>query len=356
MKKNNFLKIYKNKKALITGSTGFKGSWLSFWLNNLGSNVIGAGLRPEKGAILFKTLKIDKLIKQYYIDITNFKKINDLIKKERPQIIFHLAAQSIVSESYKKPLETIQSNTLGSANILESTRINKIKHLVFITSDKCYLNTEKIGGYSEKDTLGGHDNYSSSKAAAEIIFNSYYQSYFKNKKIKHATARAGNVIGGGDMKKNRVIPDVIKSLHNDTPIILRSPTATRPWQHVLEPLYGYLKLGSYLMRNKLSHLNSPSWNFGPKKSNCIQVVKIVKNIIKEWSKKDLKIKINKQNKFKETNLLSLKIDKAKKELKWQPKLSLKETLKLTVNWYYCYYQKKDMSKLTETQIKYYLKK
>ena len=263
MQKNNFLKVYKNKKILITGSTGFKGSWLSFWLYNLGAKIIGVGLKPEDGAILYKTLKIDKLINQYYFDITNFRKINNLIKKNKPDIIFHLAAQSIVSESYNNPLKTIESNTLGSANILESTRINKIKNLVYITSDKCYLNVEKNTGYKETDTLGGYDNYSSSKAAAELIFNSYYHSFFRDNKLKYATARAGNVIGGGDMKKNRIIPDVIRSIKKNNKIFLRNPNSTRPWQHVLEPLYGYLKLGSYLITKQLKNLENPNWNFGP---------------------------------------------------------------------------------------------
>ena len=286
MEKNQLLKSYKNKKILVTGSTGFKGSWLSFWLYNLKANVIGVGLKPENGSILFRSLKLKKFIKQYYLDITNFKKINNLIKNEKPDIIFHLAAQSIVSESFKYPLKTIRSNTLGSANILESTRINKIKNLVYITSDKCYLNVEKTYGYDEKDTLGGHDNYSSSKAAAEILFNSYHHSFFKSKFLRHASARAGNVIGGGDMKKNRVIPDVVKALKAGNKIFLRNPNSTRPWQHVLEPLFGYLKLGSYLITKKLKNLDHPNWNFGPKEKNCVRVIEIVRKIKKKiWPKK-----------------------------------------------------------------------
>ena len=355
MQKNNFLKLYKKKKILITGSTGFKGSWLSFWLYNLGAKIIGVGLKPEDGAILYKTLKIDKLINQYYFDITNFRKINNLIKKNKPDIIFHLAAQSIVSESYNNPLKTIESNTLGSANILESTRINKIKNLVYITSDKCYLNVEKNTGYKETDTLGGYDNYSSSKAAAELIFNSYYHSFFRDNKLKYATARAGNVIGGGDMKKNRIIPDVIRSIKKNNKIFLRNPNSTRPWQHVLEPLYGYLKLGSYLITKQLKNLENPNWNFGPYKKNCVKVKKIVSLIHKKLSLKN-KIKINRKVKFKEATLLSLKIDKAKKELKWQPKLTLKETINLTIDWYLSYLDKKNMSKFTKSQIEFFLKK
>ena len=355
-KKNKFLKLYKNKKILVTGATGFKGSWLSFWLNNLGAKVVGVGLKPENGSILFKSLKLNSLIKQYYLDLSNFKKINNLIKKEKPDIIFHLAAQSIVSESYLNPLKTIESNTLGSANILESTRINKIKNLVYITSDKCYLNIEKKNGYSELDTLGGYDNYSASKAAAEILFNSYHHSFFKDKILKHATARAGNVIGGGDMKKNRIIPDTVKALRLNKTILLRNPNSTRPWQHVLEPLFGYLKLGSCLINKKLTNIDHPNWNFGPYKKNCVRVAEIVHYIVKNWPSSKTIIKKDKRKKFKEAKLLSLQINKAKKELNWQPKLNLKETINLTTSWYQAYFKKKDMSELTKFQISYFLDK
>ncbi len=351
-----FLKIYKDKKVLITGSTGFKGSWLCFWLKNLDAKVVGVGLKPEKGSILFKSLELKKIIKQYFLDISNFNQINKIIKKEKPDIIFHMAAQSIVSESYIEPFKTIKSNTLGSVNILESVRKNKIKNLIYITSDKCYLNTEKKTGYKEKDALGGFDNYSSSKAAAEILFQSYYSSFFEKKYLNHATVRAGNVIGGGDMKVNRVIPDIIKSLISNKQIIIRSPNATRPWQHVLEPLFGYLKLGSLMMSKKIKNIENPNWNFGPNKKNCVKVIKITKMIIKKWSNRKYKVNIKKNKNFKESNLLSLNIDKAFKELKWKPKLTLNENLDLTVDWYKSYYLRKNMQKYTLSQIKFFLDK
>ena len=190
--KNN----YKNLKVLVTGSTGFKGSWLCFWLNKIGSKVVGIGLKPEKNSIIFKELSLEKKITQYFINIENLNKINQIIKKEKPDIIFHLAAQSIVSESFRLPLETIKTNSLGSANILEAVKNNKVKNLVFITSDKCYLNINTRNPYKETDYLGGHDIYSSSKAAAEILFHSFHDSFFKkiNNKLKKVTARAGNVI------------------------------------------------------------------------------------------------------------------------------------------------------------------
>jgi len=196
----------------VTGSTGFKGAWLCFWLAQLGAKVSGVGLRAEKDSIAFKSLDLDKKIKQYYFDITNFKKLDNIIKKKKPNIVFHLAAQSIVSLSYKEPIKTFQTNIIGSANVLESVKRNKIKGLVFITSDKCYLNVNKKTSYKETDILGGLDNYSSSKASAEIIFHSYFKSYDKNKYLSAASARAGNVIGGGDLKKDRIVPDVIRGL------------------------------------------------------------------------------------------------------------------------------------------------
>ena len=260
---NSFLNNYKNLKVLVTGSTGFKGAWLSFWLNIIGAKVVGIGLKPEKGSIIFSALNLQNKIKQYFVDIRNFNNLNKIVKKEKPDIIFHLAAQSIVSTSFEKPLETFETNVIGSTNILETVRINKIPNLVYITSDKCYLNLDKQGSYKEDDILGGIDNYSSSKASAELVFNSYYQSYFKNKFLTVGSARAGNVIGGGDFKKNRIVPDIINSLKKNKPIILRNPNATRPWQHVLEPLSGYLLLGSKLINKELKKNFDPNWNFGP---------------------------------------------------------------------------------------------
>ena len=354
--KNFFLKSYKNLKVLVTGSTGFKGAWLSNWLLLLGAKVVGIGLKPEKDSIIFKSLNLNRRIKQNYIDINNYEKLNDIIKKEKPDIIFHLAAQSIVSKSYQKPLETFKTNVIGSVNILESVRKNNIQNLVYITSDKCYLNLNKSRSYKENDILGGIDNYSSSKASAEIIFASYFQSYFKKNYLSIASARAGNVIGGGDFKKDRIVPDVIKSLKNKNNILLRNPNATRPWQHVLEPLSGYLLLGHYLMHKKLKNTIVPNWNFGPYKMNCKKVKDIVQLLTSEWSGKSYKIVVKKNAKFHESKLLSLNIKKAKKELNWEPKLNLKETINLTVDWYRNYFSNNNMESITNHQIDYYKNK
>lgn len=357
MKNNSFLKSYKNLKVLITGTTGFKGSWLAFWLFQIGAKVTGVALKPEKNSILFKCLNLDKKIKQYYCDISNFEKLNSIINKTRPDIIFHLAAQSIVSKSFNEPLNTFRTNTLGSANVLESFRLNKVPNLVFITSDKCYLNLNKKKSYKENDILGGIDNYSSSKASAEIIFSSYFHSYFaKNKYLSLASARAGNVVGGGDMKENRIVPDIIKSLSSNKRLILRNPKATRPWQHVLEPLSGYLLLGEKLTNNKLKSSIIPSWNFGPKVKNCKNVEYITKILSRNWKKSNLKIKVNRKRKYHESKFLSLNIKKAKKELNWEPRLDLKETFRFTADWYKFYSKNKKIEQLTSEQIDFFLKR
>ena len=341
---------------MVTGSTGFKGAWLCNWLIMLGAKVIGVGLRPEKDSIIFDSLKLNKKIKQYFFDIKNFNKINSVLKKEKPDIVFHLAAQSIVSLSYKNPLETFGTNVIGSSNVLESVRINKIPHLVYITSDKCYLNLDKTKSYKETDVLGGLDNYSSSKASAELIFSSYFNSYYKEDFLSIASARAGNVIGGGDFKKDRIVPDVVKSLKNQKTIILRNPYATRPWQHVLEPLSGYLNLGDNLMRRKLKSRLIPSWNFGPHKINCKNVNFIVGLIIKEWGNKRQKVLVKKNKNFHESKFLSLNIQKAKNELKWEPRLTLQETVELTVEWYKNYFLNNSMEDISNYQIEYYIDK
>ena len=356
MKKFSYIKDYKNLKVLITGSTGFKGAWLANWLLLLGAKVVGVGLKPEKDSIIFNSLKLNKKIKQYFVDIKNFNKINFIIKKEKPDIIFHLAAQSIVSMSYDKPLETFGTNVIGSANILESVRINGIPNLVYITSDKCYLNLDKKGSYKETDILGGLDNYSSSKASAELVFSSYFHSYYKKDFLTKVSARAGNVIGGGDFKKDRIVPDVIKSLKTGKKILLRNPKATRPWQHVLEPLSGYLTLGQKLINRKLKSNLIPSWNFGPHKKNCKQVNFIVQLLIREWGDRKQKIMLKKNKNFHESQLLSLNIQKAKKELLWEPRLTLDETVKLTVDWYKSYFLYENTEDISNYQIEYFVDK
>ncbi len=355
MIKNN-LKIYKNLKVIVTGSTGFKGAWLCFWLNLLGARVIGIALKPEKGSIVFNKFSLSKKIKQIYLDINNFKKLNEIVKKQKPDIVFHLAAQSVVSESYINPIDTMRTNVIGSANILETVRLNKIKNLIYITSDKCYLNDGRKTSYLEDDILGGKDLYSASKACAELTFEAYHESFLLKKRVlSYATTRAGNVVGGGDMKKNRIVPDVIKSLKNKKPLIIRSPEATRPWQHVLEPVSGYLRLGELLINKRLSASLKPNWNFGPNPINCKPVLQVVKEIINCWGE-EKKINIIKNNQFKEAKLLMISNNKAKKELDWTPTLNFKDTIKMTVQWYKsCFYENK-VEEITRKQIEYFSKR
>ena len=254
-------------------------------------------------------------------------------------------------------MNTFQTNILGSANVLESFRINKIPNLVYITSDKCYLNLDKKKDYKETDILGGIDNYSSSKASAEIIFSSYFNSYFtEEKNLSLVSARAGNVVGGGDMKANRIVPDIVRSLKNKKGLILRNPKATRPWQHVLEPLSGYLLVGHKLINNQLKNHILPTWNFGPRTKNCKNVEFITKIILSNWKKTNFKFKINDKKNYHESKFLSLNIEKAKKELNWEPRLNLIETFKLTVDWYKHYFENKKIEQFTNQQIEFFLKK
>jgi len=353
---NKTLSIYKNKKIVVTGATGFKGSWLCFWLHLLKANIVGISLKPEKDSILYKKLSIHKKIKQYFINIQDSKKLDKVIKKEKPDLIIHLAAQSIVSLGYKDPKTTIKTNVIGSLNILESVRKNNIKNLIYITSDKCYLNKDEKTIYRESDRLGGEDLYSASKASAEIVFEAYVKSFFfNNKKINFATARAGNVIGGGDMKKDRIVPDIMKSLIKKNKLTIRNPNAVRPWQHVLEPLHGYLILGNYLMSNKLNNKILPNWNFGPNFKNIKSVNEILIKSLELWGKKK-KIVFKNNKKFKEVNFLMLNSNKAKKEISWRPKLNFNDTMKLTVDWYKSFYKKENLESITKKQIEFFLEK
>lgn len=339
-------KFYKNKNVLITGHTGFKGSWLSIWLSSMGANVYGISLK-EKKLSMFAKCNLKKIFnkKNYYIDIRNYNKLKKKILEIKPEIIFHLAAQPIVKNSFDDPINTFETNILGTAHILEiSRKLKKIKSIVVITTDKCYEDLKK-GGYKEIDKLGGDDPYSASKACSEILSNCIYKSFFK-KKINLSTARAGNVIGGGDYSNKRLVPDIIKSLNKKKTLIVRNPNQIRPWQHVLDPLYGYLILGS---KNKSF---SGSWNFGPKSKN-IRVIDFIKIFQKNFLIK-IKTKIKKEC-FKETNVLNLNIDKSKKYLKWIPKLPIEETAKLTANWYKYSFKKEKINLLefTMKQIKHY---
>ena len=348
---NNF---YKNKKIFVTGATGFKGAWLCLWLNMLGAKVNGIGYRPNDNKRLFNQLNLRKKILFKNLDIRDFSKLNKYVKKVKPQIIFHLAAQPIISKSYEDPFNTYQVNSFGTLNLIETIKRNKfIKSSVLITSDKCYESNNSTKGFVENDKLGGIDPYSGSKANAEIIVNTYYQSFFKNKiKTGIATARVGNVIGGGDWSKDRLIPDAIKSLRENKQIIIRNPNFNRPWQHVLEPLYGYLILAYNLYYNPAKY--SGPWNFGTERNTVTSVEEITHKIVSCWGKGKYKI-INKKKFYEQTNL-QLNINKSKKFLKWKPKLTINQCINITVDWYRKVLEEKmSVYKITKEQILDYMK-
>lgn len=346
---NNF---FKKKRIIITGHNGFKGTWLSLLLKELGSSIFGISLKDNKKSIYHLIKRKQFFDKEFEIDIRNFNKLNNTIKNIKPDIIFHLAAQPFVNYSYDNPVETFSTNVMGSCNILESCYKNKIKNLIYITSDKSYKNKEWIHGYRENDELGGFDPYSASKASSEILFNSYLKSFYeKQSKVSSDifinSARAGNVIGGGDFNYDRLVPYTIKNIFENKTIYLRYPQAVRPWQHVLDPLYGYLKLAYYAETKKESSV----WNFGPELNNfrVIDAVKLMLRITKN------KNKISYAKNFNhETLLLHLNSDKSRAFLKWKPVWDIKNTFNKTMTWYDCYYKNNHISKLTLDQIGEYL--
>ena len=349
---NNLQNFYKNKKIFITGHTGFKGAWLTSTLIEFESKIMGYSLKDERTKIYKKICYYNK-INNVFADILDFKTLKKKLVKFKPDIIFHLAAQSLVSESFRSPVKTVQTNINGTLNILEiSKKIKSLKSLVIITSDKCYLNKEYVRGYKENDTLGGDDLYSATKAGAELIFNAYSNSFFNNqKKFGYATVRAGNVIGGGDWSANRIIPDCVRSIKMNKNLIIRNPNSTRPWQHALEPISGYLLLGKKLFKNKNSF--SGTWNFGPSVHKSMRVKDIV-NLFFKFIGVRKKIIFKKGN-FKETNLLKLNSNKALNNLNWKNTWNMKVSIIKTAQWYLSYLKKEDPKKMTSKQIKEYFK-
>ena len=345
---------FKNKKILVIGHTGFKGSWLSLILSSLNAKIYGISDTIPTKPSNFEILKIKKkLVQDIRCDIRDYKNLKKNIDKIKPEIIFHLAAQSLVNESYLDPSKTWTTNLIGTLNVLEYLRNLKNKcTCIIVTSDKCYLNNEWIWGYRENDILGGVDPYSASKASTEILFSSYYKSFLKNKKnIKIASARAGNVIGGGDWNKNRIIPDCAKAWLKNKTVMIRNKNSTRPWQHVLEPLSGYLLLAKKIYENKKKY--SGSWNFGPLSNETMKVQNIVELFFKSLKSKT-KIIFKKGN-FKEANLLKLNSSKSLKNLKWKNNWNMRTSIIKTAMWYNQFLKKKDLKNITYFQIKDYFK-
>jgi CDP-glucose 4,6-dehydratase len=349
--------VFKNKKVLITGNTGFKGSWLSVWLVELGAEVYGVSNDVPTNPSMFNELKLGEIITHFNADIRDFNAIRQIVEEIKPDFLFHMAAQAIVVSSYKDPIDTISTNVMGTANVLEVLReINNKCTAIIITSDKCYDNVEWVCGYKESDALGGKDIYSGSKGAAELIFKSYYHSYFKNtlkSNVRVASVRAGNVIGGGDWADYRIVPDCIKAWVNGQSVEIRSPKATRPWQHVLEPLSGYLTIAQELVDN--INYNGESFNFGPNSEYNKTVKELLDDMSKNWKlRQGPSFLSEKSSEFHEAALLKLNCDKALFYLKWLPTLDYDKLIEFTSTWYYNFYNNKiNMLKFTNSQIKEY---
>lgn len=354
-----FGSVYENKKVLITGDTGFKGAWLSIWLQELGAKVYGLSDRVPTVPSIFESLSLHNLIDHHFCDIRDLKSTKEIILDIAPDFLFHLAAQPIVGLSYENPVETIETNVLGTTHILEAFRSLKNNCTgVFITSDKCYENVEWNYGYRETDPVGGKDIYSASKGACEIIIHGFYESFIKNNRnLKIASVRAGNVIGGGDWADKRLVPDCIRAWSKNELVEIRNPRSTRPWQHVLEPLSGYLRTGQQLYQQKVS--SGSAYNFGPPGDHSHTVEKILEKIAHYWeaNSKNKLFEVRETGEFHEAGLLKLNCDRALADLHWISVLSFDDTAKFTALWYKKFYEEtEDMMDFTRAQLKEYTDK
>ena len=346
-----FNNIYKNKKVLVTGSTGFKGSWLTLWLQSLGADVLGYALLPDTEPSMYTELGLKHRINTIFANILDRDKLKKTFNDFSPDIVFHLAAQPLVLRSYDEPVLTYETNVIGTLNVLMAARqCDSVKAFVNVTTDKCYENKEVTTGYKEDNPMGGYDMYSSSKGCSEILSSSFRRSFLEDEKsFALATARAGNVIGGGDWARDRLIPDCIKAINNSIPIEIRNPAAVRPWQHVLEPLSGYLLLGQKLL--EYGKLYAQAYNFGPIELSVLTVAEVAQKVVDNYGKG--KVIVGEKKTFHEAGLLMLDITKAKEELGWTPALSADKAIKNTVDWYKKYYNKENMYDYTMQQIKEY---
>lgn len=355
-----FNQFYRGKRVLVTGHTGFKGSWLSIWLHELGAEVIGIGLDPFTGRDNYVLSGIGKKIKaDIRADIRDGQRMKEIFSEYRPEIVFHLAAQPLVRLSYEKPVETYETNVMGTINIMEAIRSTEsVKTAVMITTDKCYENKEQIWGYRENEPMGGYDPYSSSKGAAEIAISSWRRSFFNPSDYgdKHhvsiASVRAGNVIGGGDWALDRIIPDCIKALEAGKDINIRSPKAIRPWQHVLEPLSGYMLLAQKMWNEPVKYCEG--WNFGPLPESISTVWEVASKVVENYGSGKLN-DVSDPNALHEAKLLMLDISKAKFRLGWEPRMSISQCVELTVDWYKRY-KTEDVYEVCLQQINRYVNK
>lgn len=343
--KDNFGGVFAGKKVLVTGNTGFKGSWLSAWLLALGAELVGYSKDVPTSPSLFEELELEQEIKQYYANVKDAKKLHDVLLEEQADFVFHLAAQPIVKTSYDDPVETVMSNVLGTVHVLDALRSVSHKCVaVFITSDKCYENVEWVWGYKETDHLGGKDIYSASKGAAETLIHAYYHSFLKHQSnLRMTSVRAGNVIGGGDWAASRIVPDCVRAWSVGESVEIRSPKATRPWQHVLEPLSAYLRVAEILWNDPSQ--NGESFNFGPSSDVALTVEEIIHGLSAYWHFEDKSeaYTVGDDPSFHEAGLLKLNCDKALYHLQWRPVLTVEECVELTSLWYYQFYKQKEES-------------
>ena len=332
----DFDDFYSNKKVLITGHTGFKGSWLAIWLQKMGAEVIGYSLPPKTDPNLFTVANVENGMTSLFGDIRDLSKISKVISEYKPTIVFHMAAQALVRESYNEPVETFETNVMGTVNVLEAVRNSKsVVSCLIVTSDKCYENREWERGYREDDAMGGNEPYSASKGCAELVVAAFRKSFFeKNNNTAVASVRAGNVIGGGDWATDRLVPDIMRTISNGSSLKLRYPNSYRPWQHVLDPLSGYLVLAKklYIDRDEVAE----AWNFGPDEDQVITVSDLVYKI-SEYMGADLTIK-EEQSELEEMMRLKLDSSKAHRHLGWKPRLSIDNAIRYTADWFAAYFR------------------
>lgn len=346
--------FWKDKVVLLTGHTGFKGSWLSLWLQKIGTKIIGYSKSVPTNPSLFEVANVQNRMTSILGDIRDLDHLKEVIHEYKPEIVIHMAAQSLVHRSYEDPIETYSINVMGTINLLEAIRIEgKTKVVINVTSDKCYENKGSTRGYREDDPMGGYDPYSSSKGCSELITSSFRNSFFNSDeyekhKVALASVRAGNVVGGGDWARDRLIPDIMKGIMNHNAIKIRSPNAIRPWQYVLEPLNGYLSLAEKLWHNGPEY--SGGWNFGPMDNDVKPVSWIVEKISQQW-KNNIRWELNAEGYQHEAHYLRLDCSKARDKLGWFPKTNSEQAIELTIEWYKQYEQKHDIREFTEEQIK-----
>ncbi len=351
------LSALRGRRVLVTGHTGFKGGWLTTWLSTLGAEVTGYALAPDTTPCLFEAVGVERRCRSIVGDVRDRAALERLVAETAPEVVFHLAAQPLVRRSYAEPHETLEVNVMGTVNLLEALRKARTRAaVVVVTSDKCYENREWVYGYREEDSLGGHDVYSASKAACEIATASYRRSFFAPDRLAQhgvalATARAGNVIGGGDWAEARIVPDAVRSLAKNEPFVVRNPTSVRPWQHVLEPLGGYLLLATKLLGEHAAR-HCTAYNFGPAADGACNVGALADRIVQAWGSGEWTDGRDPKAPH-EAGLLRLAIDRAVAELGWRPRWAVDETIARTVAWYRAYYEHADVTALTLSQIEAY---